>query len=61
MSDAPNVEVVIYDEDAEALAEFFLPPSGSEVPPEELHDACRRLALMVSAVKKLRRTGRTES
>ncbi len=49
------VEVVIYDETAEALKDLFLPPSGSFVSAEELQEACARLAAATRAMKRLRR------
>lgn len=48
-------EVLIYDEDAKALAHLYLPPEGTQVSIEELEAALARLA--EAARERKRRRG----
>ena len=55
MSDEPRFHTVtILDEDAQVLADLFLPPEGTAVSIRELEDACHRLTEATRAWKRLR-------
>jgi hypothetical protein len=44
--------VLIFDEDAKALIDQFLPPDGTAISAEELEERCRRLAEAARALKR---------
>jgi hypothetical protein len=48
-----RVEVVIHDPIAQQLAHLFLPQDGTHVSPDELKDACTRLAEATIAFRRL--------